>query len=278
MDVVYLITDTITGLKYLGSKKNYLGENTYFGSPNCKNVENKKYILQQNWKSCVIERPDTFTFEILESFDIIEHKLLIECELSWQQKFNVVKSIEFINAGYARKGFCGNIYENISKEEKLRIINKRSSTIRFKNSLLSKEEKLLKYSKSGDKNGMYGYKWSEEQKKNISNKLIEKYKHEVSPHKGLKRSKETKEKLSIIASLRVGKKNSFYGRKHSQESRNKMTEKLKGKIPPNRKPLEIDGIKYDCMKFAIGATGISYHLITQRIKSTDPIYDSYKYI
>ena len=50
MDIVYLITDTITNLKYLGSKKNWKGENTYWGSPNCKNKRYKKYELQQEWK------------------------------------------------------------------------------------------------------------------------------------------------------------------------------------------------------------------------------------
>ena len=39
---------------------------------------------------------------------------------------------------------------------------------------------------------------------------------------GIKRSEETKQKLSKIASQRVGEKNSFYGRQHSAETKNKI--------------------------------------------------------
>ena len=78
MDIVYLIKDTVTGLKYIGSKKDWQGPGTYFGSPSCKSEVFKKYALQQEWKKAVKERPDSFELEVLESFDEIPHKELFE--------------------------------------------------------------------------------------------------------------------------------------------------------------------------------------------------------
>lgn len=40
---------------------------------------------------------------------------------------------------------------------------------------------------------------------------------------GIKRSKETKEKLSLLAKNRTGEKNHFFGRKHSVETREKIS-------------------------------------------------------
>ena len=46
---------------------------------------------------------------------------------------------------------------------------------------------------------------------------------------GKKHSTESKDKMSASASLRTGKYNSMYGKKHSAESKNKMSQSRKGK-------------------------------------------------
>lgn len=64
---------------------------------------------------------------------------------------------------------------------------------------------------SGEKNPMYGKTG------------------ELSPNWGLKRSEETRKKISIAASKRVGEKNPFYGKKHTEEHLDKY---LRGKNNP----------------------------------------------
>ena len=56
--------------------------------------------------------------------------------------------------------------------------------------------------------------------------------------KGKKASKETREKLSKIASQRTGEKNPFYGKHHTEETKRKISESVKqrtGKRNPNYK-------------------------------------------
>jgi|SRR3972149_2244248 len=105
MNVVYLITDTVKNVRYLGSKKDWLGGMSYVGSPSIKNKSHPKYNIQQEWKLDVKERPQTFLFEVME--DVQDYLLLKERELYYQIKYDVVNSKEFINGAYARKHFFG---------------------------------------------------------------------------------------------------------------------------------------------------------------------------
>jgi hypothetical protein len=66
MDVIYLIEDSESGLKYIGSKKNWEGEDSYWGSLCCKNKKSKKYNLQKQWKENFLNHKETFSFNILD--------------------------------------------------------------------------------------------------------------------------------------------------------------------------------------------------------------------
>lgn len=114
MHIIYIITDLIKDIKYIGSKKNWKGSNTYFGSPAIKSKNHKKYNLQQQWKLDIKERPNTFIFEILE--EVIDPKELNEKELYYQIKNNVVDSFKFINGAYSRKNFYRNKGRSMDKE------------------------------------------------------------------------------------------------------------------------------------------------------------------
>lgn len=72
-----------------------------------------------------------------------------------------------------------------------------------------------------------GYKHTEETKLKLSLSRKGKYVGENSPNFGLKRSDETKAKLSEQAKLRVGEKNSSYGKKRSDETKKKLSNSLK---------------------------------------------------
>ena len=74
-----------------------------------------------------------------------------------------------------------------------------------------------------------GVKRSEETKIKISETRTGKYRGENSYMFGKEHSIESRKKMSIAASLRIGDKGSMYGKTHSKETRKKMSEIRKGK-------------------------------------------------
>ena len=115
------------------------------------------------------------------------------------------------------------------------------------------EKKEFSQKMRGRGNPNFGNKWTEEQKKNMSKKMKEYYKSHDSYLKGRtfdeihgeEKAREIKNKLSASFSKRIGEKNSFYGRHHSEETKKKLSESRKGKIPTNSKKVEYNGVIYD---------------------------------
>jgi hypothetical protein len=88
MNIIYEISDPITGKKYIGSKCNWKGQGTYFGSS-----RNEEML------SIIKERKHTLEFNVLE---YIESKdIVIEREQYWQRLNRVVESEEYWNLKYA---------------------------------------------------------------------------------------------------------------------------------------------------------------------------------
>jgi len=287
MDIVYLITDTITGLKYVGSKKNWLGEGTYFGSPNCKSKRFKKFKLQEQWKESIKARPETFTFSILEQYQSINHRELIDRELFWQKKFNVVSSMEYINVGFAKRGFLGNIYEQMTTEEAEKTKEKVRKTMRQKYADMSPEErKLLSDKMIGEANPNYGNKWNEEQRKAMQSRMLEYYERHTIYNKGKTweelvgedRAKEIKSMLSEQASKKIGASNAFYGKHHTEGTKKKISQANKGRKPVNTKKVKIGNVIYEGLVEASKAIGVKPTTIWHRIHSKNLAYKDYSYI
>ena len=81
----------------------------------------------------------------------------------------------------------------------------------FKHSEASRaklSEKARQLERSGERNPNYGHKWSEEQRKEAS-----------ITHKRENLSSETLKKMSENASKRIGELNSFYGKHHTEQTK-----------------------------------------------------------
>jgi group I intron endonuclease len=76
---------------------------------------------------------------------------------------------------------------------------------------------------------------------------------------------------------RSKEKNAFYGKKHSEEVKKLISEKNKGRKPPNMKQVMIDGIVYESLCEASKKTGIPSPTILWRINSKNKKFIHYRY-
>lgn len=141
--IIYLTINKINGKKYIGMCKNTHSK-LYLGSGKLFKQALKKYG-KENFERIVLQECETFDE-------------LSQAEAYWIEKYDAVKSEEFYNLSYG--GFGGN--SDYLKE--------------YWNSFTAEERKTLRKWKkrdlSGEKNPMYGKTHSEETKKKIGKKSV----------------------------------------------------------------------------------------------------------
>ena len=132
------------------------------------------------------------------------------------------------------------------------LIKQRAKTLSENQSKLTLEEKYKIRDVRGNLNPMWGKTHTPEARKIIS--LANKGK--VGPNLGKPLSEETKKKLSEIGKTWVGPLNPFFGRKHTEESIEKMKLSHKGQKPSAFNRISIDNVEYDSCADASRKLGI----------------------
>lgn len=74
-----------------------------------------------------------------------------------------------------------------------------------------------------------------------------------------------------------GKKNPFYGKKHSEETKEKLRKANTGRIPINSKKCSIEGIEYRSANFAARELGIKPGTLIRRLKSNSEKFHNWYY-
>lgn len=167
--------------------------------------------------------------------------------------------------------------DNITNNPKYdSIVAKMSKSVRASMAKLSPEERKEKFGLPGSSNGMYGKTHTQEVRDKLSKV------HKGNQYcKGKKKSKEERENLSRYLrenGLRVGALNGFYGKKHTPEVLKTLSQKNKGKVPVNARPVKIDGVKYQSAKFAAKKLGIPYVTVWHRCNNDNPKFKNYRFI
>ena len=83
--------------------------------------------------------------------------------------------------------------------------------------------------------------------------------------------------MSIVASQRIGDANPFFGKHHSEETKQKIREANKGRLPKNTRNVIVEGISYTSVNEAGRQIGVCTATIIHRIKSPNPKYMNYHY-
>jgi len=230
--VVYLINYNGNKLppKYIGSSSKTKLLNGYRGS-----VSSKKYSYIFN--SELKEKPELFTYTILEEFSLREDATLREREL--QLKNNVVQSDEYFNMaiaapnGYFGMDVSGENNPNFGNEwNEAQRENQRNNRLGKKAS--DETKKKLSAIHSGKNHWNYGKHHSGETKEKIGKGNLGK----VSPFKGKTQTEIYGEEQSKIINRKISEANTGtfeekFGEERAGELKSQLSERNNGKGNPN---------------------------------------------
>jgi group I intron endonuclease len=224
---------------------------------------------------------DNFIVEILEETN---EELLREKEQFYLDTLQPYKT--GYNVGMTA---CGgdNLTNNPTKQE---IIDKIRTGIKYRFANESPEDKIKRCENiTGSKNPNFGKRWSQKQRDVMSDR-----------RKGQKASEETKTKISKnskelwasqeyrdkMSESRTGTGNSFFDKRHSIETKQKISQvkkkqyetmslEEKQKLIPHMKPVMIDNVKYDSASTAAKNVGVCSTTVLNRIRS--PKFPNYQF-
>jgi group I intron endonuclease len=238
--------------------RNLINDKSYYGSS--KQIEkrwstHRNELNKKTHSNCILQRAwnkygeVNFLFEIIE---VCDSNVLLKVE----QKY--LDTNPDYNIGIKSSG-GDNLSRNPRRDE---IVKKMSNSLKKRYDSMTDEEKKQKLSQPLEENPNWkgGISISSCE---ICNKRI---------------SQNAKRCMEHIEYARNGVCNSFYGKKHSDEAKKKISESRKGKKPSNTRKIEIEGVVYEGLNDASIHTGIKETTIWHRIHSKNKKYENYKYI
>jgi group I intron endonuclease len=151
--------------------------------------------------------------------------------------------------------------------DKGKIIQKMTDSVKKRYSEMSEQERKDKYGNSGEANGRFGTKMSEENKEAIRESNRKRKDVSIGPMS----DKHKTNFMEYIKNRDVGgKKNPFYGRKHSEETRKKLREREVTWKSTHAKKVSIDGIIYTSYKEASADLKVPLVTVRHRCLSSNP--------
>lgn len=261
-----MVNELVVYILYLPSGKYYVGSTREFQ----KRLRRHIRELEKNAHHC---KPFQEAWNLEKAIDKIATITVSSEEIARQTEQllldNLSSQLQLMNVGKSSIG-GDNLSRNPNRDS---IIEKMTSTIKDRMSVLSDEERAVKFGQPGDKNGMFGKTHTESARKLMSIARTGK-----SNGLGRKLSEEHVAKISERAKLRTGSKNPFFGKTHSEKTRALIAAKNIGRKPTNMRMVQIGDKVYESVTEAAKSLNIGAALIIHRIKSKNPRFDNYSYV
>lgn len=271
--LIYEIKNNINGKSYIGQ---YSGESfdKYFGSGKLIKSAIKKYGLE-NFSKIVLE----------ECFNKNE---LNEKEIFWIDKLKTIENGYNLTEG----GTGGDLSEFIKYDDNW-VEKQRISTKKYWDNMTEDERKRRSEIVSGEKNGMYGKDgfWKNKKiPKDIIQKSLENRRSYIGEQNPNWKGGVTNVYCECGKKIGYGhthcnkcrprseSNNPFYGKQHTEESKNKIREKRTGVYNGDQNiPIVIDGVEYRSSGEASKILNIPMVTIRWRVKSKNKKFENYKY-
>jgi len=239
-NVIYIIENTLNNKKYVGSSKNFNKRKTQHFSTLKLGTHHNAYLQRAYNKY----GKAVFTCYVVED----NVKDLFEREQSWIDELSPEYNIGSVGGG-----------DNLSKHpDKENILARRSKTQLANNALLTEEEKSLKWGKLGESNPNW--------KGGVSKSYC---------------SCGTSKAITAISCSdcrdRTGVNNPFYGKKHSEETKRKLSEKALGRLPGNAKEVSAEGVLYPSASAAARAYSLTVGAMSYRATSSAKKWEEFFY-
>jgi group I intron endonuclease len=219
---IYQIRNTITNKRYIGSSCNIEQRKERHLTDLQRGIHHNIY-LQRSYNK---HGPEAFLFEVIQEHEIVSEMQIREVE---QKYLDVTEWEDLYNIGKGATG--GDNRSNHPKKDE--ITKKASETTRKNRARMSPEERSKKFGRHKEHNGMLGKTHTKEVReqlsikgriRNSSAKRLGKNNTELF---GAEKAKHISEKLSAAGQLRTGSKNPFYGKKHTEDMKERWRIKRK---------------------------------------------------
>lgn len=243
---IYKLVNNIDSRFYVGQSKN-IEKRFVYHLEQLRNNRHHNIHLQRFYD--LHKDNIKFSYEIV--FESDDKNIIDEYEVSM-----ITETYDY-NFNLSKKASGGDLISyHPNKDE---ITSKISNAVKTRNSLLTEEEKLERWSRPGKRN--YNYKHGKTLIPIFCNSCNKKLK-----------TKYIEDKIylctSCFAKTRTGDKNPFHGKSHSEEFKKRLSEMKKG-IPNTHdsKRVEIDGIIYNSYTDASKKLNCAVATISNRIRS-----------
>jgi group I intron endonuclease len=213
---IYKIINSKNNKFYLGSSKNIPKRWDAHKRALRKN-KHDNILLQRSWNKYGEE---CFQFEILEE--------TTDTILREQYYLDQLKPYDSeIGFNIGKQAFGGDNLTNHPDKDDIILRMTKSVKERYDN-MSAEEKQLLSDAVKGEKNPNFGNKWNEEQRKKMSKRMIGTKASESTRVKISENSKKMWQNEDIrnkFIKAKTGERNHFYGKKHSEETKNFLREK-----------------------------------------------------